>query len=220
MKKATAAFLLAMLLLSAVPGLAAARPTPEQVTETIRAKQEEYPENTVWERDKYYSWSGGIYEGGKGGMAFLFMVSDAAFGSLPARMVNPIDYEALRPGDILRVKNNTHSVMVMEVFENHVTVVETMVDRRNVNRIHWGRTLSKEAVLEGDYALTRYPGDGPAILPGDLTADGTVDDQDLLRLAKYLSGQPVEANAEAADVNEDGDIDGRDLIRLIKELAE
>jgi hypothetical protein len=215
-------WMMALVLLAAVPGLAlAAEPSEAQVKGIIYAMQAEYPEKAEWPRDRHYDWQGGIFAGGNGGIGFLFMVSDAAFGSLPARMVNTIDYDALKPGDILRIKNNTHSVMVLEKYEDHVTVLETQVDTRGVNRVHWGRTLSQSAVLEGDYVLTRYAsgGSAPSVLPGDVNVDGTVDGRDLLRLARYLSGQQVEANAKAADVNGDGSVDGRDLLRLAKHLA-
>ena len=61
----------------------------------------------------------------------------------------------------------------------------------------------------------------PAVKPGNVTgdADGTVDGRDLLRLARFLAGQDVEIDPQAADVNGDGAVDGRDLLRLARYLA-
>ena len=119
--------------------LAEAVPAPEQVTEIILRFRETYPDRFLWESD--------------GGADFLQTVSEAAFGSLPAREVEPVDYEALRPGDILRLKGGTYSVMILEKFHNHVTVVEVWTN----GRVYWGRTLGKNAVEAGDSFTTRYP---------------------------------------------------------------
>ncbi len=221
MKKLLSLILCLLLSLPIGTALADFDLTPEQVTEKILSLQADYPDQQLWSKDIYYAWRGGIYEGGKGGMAFLFMASDAIFGDLPARMVQPVDYGALRPGDLLRVKNNTHSVMVVEVLENHITVVEVSTDRKGNSRIYWGRTLSKSAVLEGDYVLARYPGGGgtPGVLPGDVNADGAVDGRDAVRLARYIATKDAEASARAADVNDDGDIDGKDLRLLVQYLS-
>ena len=221
MKKLLSLVLLLALLMLTSSALAEFDLTPEQVSAKILSLQTDYPDQMLWDKNIYYAWKGGIYEGGRGGMAFLFMASDAIFGDLPARMVQPVDYDALRPGDLLRVNNNTHSVMVVEVFENHITVVEVSTDRKGNTRVYWGRTLSQSAVLEGNYVITRYPDGGGSIgvLPGDVNADGTVDGRDALRLARYLATKDVEASACAADVNGDGEIDSNDLTLLIQYLA-
>ena len=118
--------------------LAESAPAPAQVTEIILQFQETYPDKYLWNEK---------------GADFLQTVSDAAFGSLPARRVEPVDYEALRPGDILRLKDGSYSVMILEKFDHYVTVVEVWTN----GRVYWGRTLSKNAVEAGDYFTTRYP---------------------------------------------------------------
>ena len=120
--------------------LAEAVPAMEQVAEIILRFQETYPDRYLWE------------ENGDGA-DFLQMVSDAAFGSLPARKVEPVDFTALRPGDILRMKNDTYSVMIVEKFDSYATVVEVWTN----GRVYWGRTLSKSTAEAGDYFTTRYP---------------------------------------------------------------
>ncbi|MCI8874237.1 MAG: leucine-rich repeat domain-containing protein, partial [Lachnospiraceae bacterium] len=91
-----------------------------------------------------------------GCVAFAFILSDAAFGSLPARMYAPNEfkYEDIKPGDILRVNGNSHTVIVLEVTDAGVIVAEG-----NYNAsIHWGRPISKEQVMNSVSAyITRYP---------------------------------------------------------------
>lgn len=57
-----------------------------------------------------------------------------------------------------------------------------------------------------------------AVLMGDVTANGTVDGLDLIRLAKYLCGAEVSIDARASDISKDGNINGVDLILLLKLL--
>ena len=78
-------------------------------------------------------------------------MSDAAFGD--ARAVIHTDYSNVRVGDILRVNNDTHSVIVLEVKADSVVVAEG-----NYNgSIHWGRELSKSQIIgAGSYIMTRY----------------------------------------------------------------
>ena len=118
--------------------LAESAPAPEGVAETIWGFQETYPDGYLWNGED---------------TDFLQTVSDAAFGSLPARRVKPVEYEALRPGDILRLKKDTYSVMILEKLDSYVTVVELWTN----GRVYWGRTLSKSAAEAGDYVMTRYP---------------------------------------------------------------
>ena len=114
--------------------------------------REDYPEGMPWTNDNYYGWNGGIYSGGYGCAGFAFLLSDAVFGNLPARI--HYDMTNIRPGDILRINNDTHSVIVLEVNLSSVTVAEG-----NYNRsIHWGRVLSfSELDTVLTYVMTRYP---------------------------------------------------------------
>lgn len=126
--------------------------TEQQVYATIMMMQPEYPEGMTWTNDNAYNWKGGIYSGGMGCAAFAFAMSDAAFGDLPAR--RHTDYSNIRVGDILRVNNDTHSVIVLEVSD-----IEVVIAEGNFNdSIHWGRILNRtELQEEGNYILTRYP---------------------------------------------------------------
>lgn len=125
--------------------------TLDSIYDTLIAQKAVFPEGMEWTNDDYRSWKGGIYAGGYGCAGFAFAVSDAAFGD--ARAVIHTDYSNVRVGDILRVNNDTHSVIVLEVKADSVVVAEG-----NYNgSIHWGRELSKSQIIgAGSYIMTRY----------------------------------------------------------------
>lgn len=122
-----------------------------QVYDIIMAQKAVFPEGMHWTNDNFYAWKGGTYVGGFGCAGFAFAVSDAAFGDTKA--VIHKDYTNIKVGDILRVDNDTHSVVVLEVRENSVIVAEG-----NYNAsIHWGREIPKEALIDPySYIMTRY----------------------------------------------------------------
>ncbi len=149
----------------------AAQPEEDQVYQAMIAMKDQYPERMPWTDDNFYEWKGGIYSGGSGCAGFAFLLSDAAFGSLPARELLEFSYADVRVGDILRVNGDTHSVIILEVHPDHVVIAEG-----NYNRsIHWGRTLTKSEVEQGDYLLTRYTEteEEPAPDAGGIPASGT-----------------------------------------------
>lgn len=155
MKRKTLCLLLAMmLLLSMVLSVTAATqvPTEQQAYQRMITLKEQYPEGMRWTNDNYYGWKGGIYTGGYGCAGFAFLLSDAAFGDLPAHQIWEVDFDQIRVGDILRVNNDTHSVIVMEVKDDYVVLAEGNYN----SSIHWGRTLTAAEVEKADYAMTRY----------------------------------------------------------------
>lgn len=127
--------------------------TDEIVYHAMMAMKTDFPEGMPWTNDDYYDWNGMSNYRGYGCAGFAFLLSDAAFGKLPAQMLD-VDYESLRPGDILRVNNDQHSVIILEVFSDHVVVAEGNFN----SSIHWGRRLSRAEVEESDYVLTRWLG--------------------------------------------------------------
>ena len=68
------------------------------------------------------------------------------------------------------------------------------------------------AVVNGTVEVADY-------VPGDINADGTVNNRDLTRLFQYLSNWNVAVNEPALDVNGDGSINNRDLTRLFQYLS-
>ncbi|MCI9445867.1 MAG: leucine-rich repeat protein [Lachnospiraceae bacterium] len=149
-------------------------PTPTEVYESMIAlkDREEYKEGTTWTDDEpysdskgYYRWKGGPLGGSNivavGCVAFAFILSDTAFGSLPARMYEPgkFSYEDIKVGDILRVSNDAHTVIVLEVNAAGVVVAEGNISTGDhKGKIHWGRAISKEEVMSNtSHYITRYP---------------------------------------------------------------
>lgn len=149
-------------------------PTPTEVYEAMTAlkDREEYKEGTVWTNDEpysdskgYYRWRGGTLDGKNivavGCVAFAFILSDEAFGSLPARMYSgdKFAFEDIKPGDILRVNNDAHTVIVLEVNDAGVVVAEGNISTGDhKGKVHWGRAISREEVMYStSHYITRYP---------------------------------------------------------------
>ncbi len=152
--------------------LAKANPTPESVYNAMIALKDKYPDDMEWTNDDIYYWNGGIYSYGGGCAAFAFMLSDAAFGDLPARQYTTFDPESVRVGDILR--NDNHSYIVLEVHEDYFTIAEG-----NINEsILWGREIGFDGVAYNfEEHLTRYPEEQeqPSTEPIDLKFDAVVE---------------------------------------------
>ncbi len=149
-------------------------PSPAEAYEAMIAlkDREEYKEGTTWTNDEpysdskgYYRWKGGPLGGANivavGCVAFSFILSDEAFGSLPARMYaeGAFQYEDIKVGDILRVNGDAHTVIVLEVDEVGVVVAEGNISTGDhKGKVHWGRAISKEEVMRTtSHYITRYP---------------------------------------------------------------
>ena len=129
-------------------------------------EDERYQEGTAWtdytpyEGSNLYRWKGGTLGGvnivASGCVAFAFTLSDAAFGSLKNRMYanGQFEFEDIKVGDILRVNNDGHTVIVLEVYDESVVVAEGNYD----GKIHWGRGMTKDEVMrDTSHYITRYP---------------------------------------------------------------
>lgn len=123
----------------------------KKVYRILMAAKKQYPEGKAWGNRIFYAWDGGSFAGGYGGAAFVFLLSDAAFGSAQARIHSSMDH--IMVGDILRVDHNTHSVIVLKKTSGGVVVAEGNYS----GKVHWGRTISwKELGKSLDYIVTRY----------------------------------------------------------------
>lgn len=163
---------------SAAPKADGSCPTYQEAYEKMAALKSTYPEGTAWtnftpygrdgDKGSDYVWKGGKIKGadrGVGCAAFAFILSDEAFGALPARAVDRggFQFDDVKVGDILRVNNNSHFVIVLQKSTEGVTVAEG-----NYNKsVHWGRAMSKAEVEGADFIITRYPENYvPADAPG------------------------------------------------------
>ena len=84
-------------------------------------------------------------------MAFAMIVGDATFGNIPA--YNFTDMSRIRVGDILRINDNTHSVIVLKV--NGATSF-TIAEGNYNSAINWERDIDLTQT-EFNYGLTRSP---------------------------------------------------------------
>ena len=130
---------------------------PSSLTETgvynaMLAMKADFPEGMHWTNDDFYAWYGGIFYGGYGCAGFAFLMSDAAFGDLPSRYID-VDFSQVRVGDVLRVNNDSHSVIVLEKYSGYIVIAEGNYN----SSIHWGRTMSASEVNNSTYIITRYP---------------------------------------------------------------
>lgn len=131
--------------------------TEKEVYNKMIALKSKYPDGTPWGNDKCYYWNGGIYNKGCGCAGFAFTLSDAAFGTASA--TQHTDISKIRVGDILRINNDTHSVIVLEVTSTGVTIAEGNMTIVGVfeNGVYWGRKLTTSELKSSvDYILTRW----------------------------------------------------------------
>ena len=79
------------------------------------------------------------------------IASDAAFGKVP--VYKKVDRDNIKVGDILRVNDDTHFVIVLEDLGNN----KYRIAEGNFNdSVHYGRVLNLEE-SGFDYRFTRYP---------------------------------------------------------------
>ena len=141
--------------------------TPEHVRELIDSLREKYPEGmpSADENYEYGENKDGIYLGYTGCAALVNYMRDDIFGDNRNYVVGYYDhaydpaylgeyaYQLIRPGDHIRI-NETHSVLVLDKTDSYITVVEG-----NYNgKVHWGRKISKSALLNSEIGVfSCYP---------------------------------------------------------------
>ncbi len=141
--------------------------TYQEAYHRMTALEDKYPEGMPWTNftpygrdgnESTYRWHGGPVknsDNGVGCAAFVFILSDAAFGDWRARAIDQgnFSFEDIRVGDILRTNGGSHFVIVLQKSEAGVVVAEG-----NYNKsVHWGRTISKDEVMDSTFIITRYP---------------------------------------------------------------
>lgn len=121
------------------------------IYKTLVKFKKKLPEGKRWTNDDYYQWKGGTYRGGYGCAGFAFMLSDAVFGSRKAYVHQ--NYRKVLPGDIVRINNDGHSVIVIKVTSTGVVVAEGNYN----SSVHWGREFTFEELEKcGTYVMSRY----------------------------------------------------------------
>ena|GEM_PF-2528790 len=146
-----------------------ADPTAEEVYQRMIAMKAQYPEGMPWTNSDYYTMKGelinasypnGITLIGGGCAGFAYILSDAAFGSVPCyERSGEEQIDQIRVGDIIRIKNQWggHSVVVLEIGADNDTL--TLAEGNFNSSIHWGRKITKSGLKADktfDYLYTRY----------------------------------------------------------------
>ena len=125
------------------------------VYQRIIAMESKYPTGTKtqWnETGEYHSKGMGITALG-GCTAFAYFLSDTAFGNYWGyRKIEHFKLENVRPGDILRINQDTHTVIVLEVRKESIVVAEGS----NSGIVCWNREYGKDVVESANYMITRY----------------------------------------------------------------
>ena len=124
----------------------------ENIREILYSLKDKYPQGRTWNNSNtYFSEINSTY--GSGCAAFSYILSDVAFGNLPITK-EYTNFDEIRVGDILRVDNDTHSVVVLEKNNDSIIVAEGNFN----NSINWGRKITKQNLEKGNFfGSSRYP---------------------------------------------------------------
>jgi len=126
--------------------------TAENVRELILALKDTYPDGMRWTNDDYYE-SEALQRAGYGCEGFGLLCSDAAFGALPITEEHS-DFDRIQVGDLLRINNDTHTIIVLEKGTDYVVAAEG----NNCSVIRWGRMFTRQRLEDGNFTVrTRYP---------------------------------------------------------------
>lgn len=112
-----------------------------------------YPNDTPWDNSKKYVWKAEskIKYTGYGCTAFAFMLSDAAFGTLPAKKHTDVD--KIKVGDVVRINDDTHTIVILKVLSDRYIVAEGNV----AGKVLWESEVLKSYIVDNtDYIYTRW----------------------------------------------------------------
>lgn len=142
-----------------IPPAPAPAPAPVRVAPTasinsttvytkMMALKAKYPHGMKWTDANVYNNSGST-----GCYAFAMILMDAAFGNTRHER-EYTNFNEIRIGDMLRINNDSHSVIVIGKDDKQFTFAEANWGEK----IHWGRTMTIAAVKSSfNYGLTSYP---------------------------------------------------------------
>ena len=131
---------------------------PKRIYKAIIDLRDKYPQGLSWTNaNNHYSWGEEIVSNlgyssynGSGCFAFAMIASDAAFGKIPVYKF--FDKNKIRVGDILRINNDTHFVIVLKIIDKS----KFKIAEGNYNAsINWGRVIDINET-GFNYGYTRY----------------------------------------------------------------
>ncbi len=127
--------------------------SPKEVYQKLLALKSTYPEGMRYTDNEVYTTS---YDNrlaiGYGCHGFALQISDDIFETARYTRISNFTMDDIKPGVIVRIQNDTHTIVVLEKKENTVVIVEG----NYYGTVHWGRELSYSEILGGDYIITRY----------------------------------------------------------------
>lgn len=127
--------------------------TEESVSDRLEELRNIYPHGMGCTNENFFykDPKTGEVTGNSGCYAFAMTVYDFVFGygsfeRTRETALNEASFDQIKPGDHIRIHDLPHSVVVLEVSEEGITVFEG-----NYNgKVHWGRTYSKAELLAYD----------------------------------------------------------------------
>ena len=127
--------------------------SPDKAYKKLLALKSTYPEGMRYTDNEVYTTS---YDNrlaiGYGCHGFALQISDDVFETARYTRTSNFTMDDIKPGVIVRIQNDTHTVVVLEKKENTVVIVEG----NYYGTVHWGRELSHSEILGGNYIITRY----------------------------------------------------------------
>lgn len=124
----------------------------DNILEILNEVKNNYPNDMPWTNDNIYT-SETLRIRGLGCEGFALICSDAVFGTLPISNIHS-NFDEIKVGDLIRMDNNTHTVLVIEKKASSVIVAEGNFN----NAIKWGREISKQTLENGNFVVrSRYP---------------------------------------------------------------
>jgi hypothetical protein len=119
------------------------------VYDKIIAMKAQYPQGMAWTDANRYQLNPGF----TGCYAFSLILMDAAFGEKRSER-KYTNFNEIRIGDMVRVNDNTHSMIVIGKDNNQFTFAEGNYG----GKINWGRTQTiAELKSSFNYGITNYP---------------------------------------------------------------
>ena len=123
------------------------------IREEMGTYRSKYEEGTCFSDREKFRWTGGVVDTASGKQAFAFMLSEASFKDLPARVLYGVSASSARVGDIIRFDNDSHMAVVFENNGTFVVVAEVTQDT-----VHWDVQIPLSSLEDRiDAVITRYP---------------------------------------------------------------
>lgn len=156
---------------------------------------------------------------------FAMKVNYDIYGSTFTGWKQDSDIATLKAGDVVRIYNDSHSIVIQSVDGDAVTFAECNTE--GPCQISWNETTTVAAlkknltyVAHAPYEAPQTPDDKERAL-GDVSGDGSIDIIDAIMINKAVLGKEnlTKAQQAAADINGNGTPDSGDSLILLKYIT-